>query len=283
MKKFAKQKGLSIMEAVTASGVLAIAVIVFMTLQANQEESFTNLRKFDRSAYTVELMFEEMAAVYNPVAVQYGEPRVFETKTALAGPNTTLKVKGLKQLPDQGDVISIEGVGGSYRIISSPPGGSPPTHNFNSDEVVTFTIERSDIPTSVVNKSLASNANENAPITFRSNAEGSLDPYHNLDLSKFDNTDYLTTVTNEKVKLDLQNWGNLLSKILGPVRSGDQRTITVEEVDYDTAVDLNNDGVQDVDSDNNPITEKVTKKQVTITITQSGVTERFRRLFLAGT
>jgi len=90
-------------------------------------------------------------------------------------------------------------------------------------------------------------------------------------------------VTNEKVKLDLQNWGNLLSKILGPVRSGDQRMITVEEVDYDTAVDLNNDGVQDVDSDNNPITEKVTKKQVTITITQSGVTERFRRLFLAGT
>ena len=90
-------------------------------------------------------------------------------------------------------------------------------------------------------------------------------------------------MTNEKVKLDLQNWGNLLSKILGPVRSGDQRVITVEEVDYDTAVDLNNDGVQDVDSDNNPITEKVTKKQVTITITQSGVTERFRRLFLAGT
>ena len=284
MKKFIYQKGVSMMEAVTASSVLALSVVVFMTLQANQEEAFTKLRKFDRSAYTVELMFEEMAAVYNPVAAQYGNPSVNATKTVTQGASTTLEIKGMAQLPGFGDTLVIEGVGGTYRIASYPGGvGGSPAHSFNDDNETTVTIIRHDVPADVSNKSLADDAVENAQITFRSNAEGSLDPYHNLNLARYDEQAYKDTITNQKVLADLENWGALLKKILGPARTGDARTIVVEEVDYDIAVDLNNDGVQDVDGDGNGITENVTKKQVTITITQDGTTERFRRLFLAGT
>ena len=75
----------------------------------------------------------------------------------------------------------------------------------------------------------------------------------------------------------------MLKKILGPVRSGDKRLIEVEEVAYIQDVDLDGNGVTDVDGDGNNITESVDKKQVTITISQDGTTEKFRRLFLAGT
>ena len=66
------QKGVSLVEGMTAAGVLGVAITVFMTLQSYQERDFANLRKFDKAAYAVELMFEELAAVYNPVAAQYG-------------------------------------------------------------------------------------------------------------------------------------------------------------------------------------------------------------------
>ena len=285
MKKFIYQKGVSMMEAVTASSILALSVVVFMTLQANQEDAFSKLRKFERSAYTVELMFEEMAAVYNPIAAQYGEPMV-DTEYDPAGASVTtftLKVKGLRQLPGRFDVLTLEGVGGSYQVTSFPETGGSPAHDFDANNDVTLTLKRSDIPTTVTNKNMASVARENSRITFRSNAEGSLDPYHDLDLSKFDDTTYLGTITNMKVKADLENWGALLKKILGPVRSGDKRLIEVEEVAYIQDVDLDGNGVTDVDGDGNNITESVDKKQVTITISQDGTTEKFRRLFLAGT
>jgi len=285
MKKFISQKGVSMMEAVTASSILAISVVVFMTLQANQEDSFTKLRKFERSAYTVELMFEEMAAVYNPIASQYGEPTV-DTEYDPGDnsvSNFTLKVKGLRQLPGRFDIITVENVGGSYQVISYPESGGTPTHDFDDDNDVTLTLKRSDLPTTATNFNMAAIARENARITFRSNAEGSLDPYHDLDLSKFEDTTYVSSLTNEKVKADLDNWGGLLKKILGPVRSGDVRLIEVEEVAYVQDVDLDGDGVTDQDADGNNITESVEKKQVTITITQDGTTEKFRRLFLAGT
>ena len=57
----------------------------------------------------------------------------------------------------------------------------------------------------------------------------------------------------------------------------------VEIVDFDkiVAVDANNDGITDqiggVD-----VFETIKKKQVTITIRQGSIEERFRRLFLAG-
>ena len=70
--KFKFQKGLSIVEGMTAAAILGASITVFMTLQSTQEQDFSTLRKFDKAAYAVELMFEELAAVYNPIATQYG-------------------------------------------------------------------------------------------------------------------------------------------------------------------------------------------------------------------
>ena len=53
------QKGMSVIEAMTACCVLALSVIVFMTLQSQQEHRFSQLRKFDKAAYAVDLMFED--------------------------------------------------------------------------------------------------------------------------------------------------------------------------------------------------------------------------------
>ena len=101
--KYKFQKGVSLVEGMTAASILGLAVTVFMTLQSIQEKDFANLRKFDKAAYAVELMFEELAAVYNPVAAQYGDPKVFEDTTA----GSSLKVKGLAQLPGDGDQITL--------------------------------------------------------------------------------------------------------------------------------------------------------------------------------
>ena len=59
-------------------------------------------------------MFEELAAVYNPIAAQYGAPQVSEDTSA----GQLLKVKGFAQLPGIGDQIIIEGVGGRYEIVA---------------------------------------------------------------------------------------------------------------------------------------------------------------------
>ena len=264
------QKGVSLVEGMTAAGVLGIAVTVFMTLQSYQERDFANLRKFDKAAYAVELMFEELAAVYNPVAAQYGNPRVFEDTTAGA----SLKVKGLAQLPGDGDQIIIEGVGGKYEITDSTA--------FDDDNNTTLSLERSDVPDDTPNKNMASDATENAPITFISNSEGSLDPYDDLDMTKFEDTTYKATITNQKVLTDLDNWGTLLKKHLGPARTGDKRLLEIEDIEKDVPVDKDNDGVTDQEGGVD-IYETVKKKQVTIIIKQDKIEEKFRRLFLAGT
>jgi hypothetical protein len=264
------QKGVSLVEGMTAASILGLAVTVFMTLQSIQEKDFSNLRKFDKAAYAVELMFEELAAVYNPVAAQYGDPKVFEDTTA----GTSLKVKGLAQLPGDGDQIIIEGVGGKYEITNST--------SFDDDNNTILTLERSDVPDDTPNKNMASNATENASITFISNAEGSLDPYNDLDMTRFEDTTYTTTVTNQKVLADLANWGALLKKHLGPTRTLDKRLIEVDDIEKDVPVDKDNDGITDqvggVD-----VYETVKKKKETITIKQDKIEEQFRRLFLAGT
>ena len=56
--KFNNQKGVSLVEGMTAAAILGLAVTVFMTLQSYQERDFANLRKFDKAAYAVEFMFE---------------------------------------------------------------------------------------------------------------------------------------------------------------------------------------------------------------------------------
>ena len=62
-KKFYNQKGVSLVEGMTSAAVLGLAVTVFMTLQSYQERYFSNLRKFDKAAYAVELMFEECCSL----------------------------------------------------------------------------------------------------------------------------------------------------------------------------------------------------------------------------
>ena len=74
----------------------------------------------------------------------------------------------------------------------------------------------------------------------------------------------------------------MLKKHLGPSRTGDKRLIEVDDIEKDVPVDKNNDGVTDQDDDGD-IYETVKKKQVTITIKQDRIEERFRRLYLAGT
>ena len=268
--KFKNQKGVSLVEGMTAAAILGLAVTVFMTLQSYQERDFANLRKFDKAAYAVEFMFEELAAVYNPIAAQYGSPRVFEDTDA----GSTLKVKGLAQLPGEGDQIIIEGVGGRYEIISYTA--------FDDDNNLVLNLERSDVPDDTPNKDMPSDATENAPVTFISNAEGSLDPYDDLDMTKYEDTAYTDTITNQKVLADLANWGALLKKHLGEPRDGDKRLLEIEDIERDVPVDKDNDGVTD-QVDGEDVFETVKKKQVTITIKQDNIEERFRRLFLAGT
>ena len=271
--KYKFQKGLSLVEGMTAAAILGASITVFMTLQSTQEQDFSTLRKFDKAAYAVELMFEELAAVYQPIASQYGNPQVAEDTTA----GTTLKAKGFNQLPDVGDEIIITGVGGKYEITART--------NFDSDQNTTLTLDRSDVAeASIVN--MASDAALNANITIVSNAQGSLDPYHSLDLTKHDDTTYITNLEDndlEKVATDLQNWGALLEKHFGPSRTGDKRLIEVVDITKDVPLDLDNDGVTDTDSDGDDIIEQVKKKQVTIIIKQDNIEEKFRRLFLSGT
>jgi hypothetical protein len=100
-------------------------------------------------------------------------------------------------------------------------------------------------------------------------------------MTKFEDTDYTDTITNLKVLTDLANWGALLKQHLGPSRIGDLRKLEIVNVDKSVAVDANNDGITDqiggVD-----VFETIKNKQVTITIKQGSIEERFRRLFLAG-
>ena len=54
------------------------------------------------------------------------------------------------------------------------------------------------MPEGTPNLNLAADATENAPITFISNAEGSLHPYHDLDMTRYEDTDYTDDITNAK-------------------------------------------------------------------------------------
>ena len=266
--KFKFQKGLSIVEGMTAAAILGGSMVVFITLQSTQEKDFSTLRKFDKAAYAVEFIFEELAAVYNPTALQYGNPQVYEDTDA----GTSLKVKGFSQEPVVGDQIIIEGVGGKYEITART--------NLDDDGNTTLTLDRSDVSdASIVN--MASDATLNATITIISNADGSLDPYDTLDLTRFNDTDYKNSKP-PKVRLDLQNWGDLLQKHFGVAKDGEKREIEVVDINKDVPVDLDNNGVTDQENGVD-VYEQVKKKQVTITIKQGSIEEKFRRLYLTGT
>lgn len=268
MKNKKKQKGLSIVEAITAAAILGLSVVVFMTLQSQQEERFTLLRKFDKAAYAVDLMFEELNAVYNPVPNQYGAPKV----NSNTNPSNSIVIKGLTSLPNIGDRFVIAGVPGTYEITN--------TSTLSGSGTTNLTIERKDIPSNSPNKNLAGNANQNAAVTFTSNANGSLDKYNNLDLLKYNDANYQNTLATD-VRSNLIKWGALLNKHLGRNINNDKRLIEVQDVTVNIPVDNNNDGVTDQVGGVDQFTS-ATRTQVTIRIKQDNVEEVFRRHFTNG-
>jgi|TARA_B110000285_G_C14986675_1_gene544194 hypothetical protein len=262
------QKGMSVIEAMTACCILALSVIVFMTLQSQQEIRFTQLRKFDKAAYAVDLMFEELSAVYNPVPVQYGDPIVDQNTS----PSNQLLISGCTSLPDVGDKFMIAGVSGSYQIIARTSLVSTKT---------TLTIERSDIPQDSLNLNLASTATANAKITFVFNSNGSLEQYNNLDLLKYNNTTYQNTFPSD-VKVNLVKWGSILNKHLGRPTINDKRKIEVIDVTVNIPIDENQDGITDqIDGIDQFVTS--IKTQVTVRIKQDKSEEIFRRHYTNGT
>ena len=269
--KFKKQSGLSIVEAITASTILAISVIVFMTLQSEQEKRFTLLRKFDKAAYAVDLVFEELNAVYAPKPNQYGDPVVFQNTNPSGGATQSIVISALTSLPDVGDRFVIAGVPGTYEITAN-------TALTNTRS--TLTVKRSDIPGTSPNLSLATNAVANAKLTFTLNANGSLDPYDDLDLLKYQDGTYKSSLSSDVVT-SLEKWGALLNTHLGRALTDDKRLIEVGEVTVNVPVDDNNDGVTDQVSGVDQFTS-VTKTQVTITIKQDNITEVFRRHYTNG-
>ncbi len=269
--KFKKQKGLSIIEAITASTILAVSVIVFMTLQSEQEKRFTLLRKFDKAAYAVDLVFEELNAVYAPKPNQYGDPVVFQNTNPSGGSTQSIVISALTSVPEVGDRFVIAGVPGTYEITAA-------TSLTNTRS--TLTVKRSDIPDTSPNLSLATNAVANAKLTFTLNANGSLDPYDDLDLLKYQDSTYKSSLSSDLVT-SLEKWGDLLNNHLGRALTDDKRLIEVDEVTVNIPVDDNNDGVTDQVSGVDQFTS-VTKTQVTITIKQDNITEIFRRHYTNG-
>jgi hypothetical protein len=268
IKNIKNQKGLSLIEAITASAILALSAIVFMTLQSQQEERFTLLRKFDKAAYAVDLMFEELTAVYNPVPIQYGIPLV----NANTSPNNQITIKGLTSLPDAGDRFIIAGVAGTYEITART--------NLTPSATSVLTIERSDVPSDTINKNLAGNANLNAAITFTSNANGSLEKFHNLNLLNYSDVTYQNTLLSD-VRPKLIKWGELLNQHLGRPFLNDKRLIEVTNVNVNIPVDENNDGITDQIAGVDQFTI-ASKTQVTIRLKQDRVEEIFRRHYTNG-
>ena len=269
--KLKKQSGLSIVEAITASTILAISVIVFMTLQSEQEKRFTLLRKFDKAAYAVDLVFEELNAVYAPKPNHYGDPVVFQNTNPSGGATQSIVISALTSLPDVGDRFVIAGVPGTYEITANST-----LTNTRS----TLTVKRSDIPSTSPNLSLATNAVANAKLTFTLNANGSLEAYDDLDLTKYQDTTYKSSLASDVVS-NLEKWGRLLNNHLGRAIDNDKRLIEVEDVNVNIPVDDNNDGVTDQVGGVDQFTT-VAITQVTITIKQDTVEEKFRRHFTNG-
>lgn len=262
------QKGMSVIEAMTACCVLALSVIAFMTLQSQQEHRFSQLRKFDKAAYAVDLMFEELSAVYNPVPIQYGSPIVDQNTP----PSNQLLIKGFASLPEIDDKFIIGGVPGDYKIISRT--------NLAATKS-TLTIQRSDIPESSPNLKLASTATANAKITFIFNSNGSLEQYNNLNLLNYNDKAYQNTFSSE-IKANLIKWGGILNKHLGRPFVNDIRRIEVTDVTTKIPVDENNDGITDQIDGVDQFTTSV-KTQVTIRIRQDNSEEIFRRHYTNGT
>jgi len=267
MRSKNNQKGLSIVEAITAASILSLCIIVFMTLQSQQEQRFTLLRKFDKAAYAVDLMFEELTAVYNPSPTQYGYPLVNATTT----PSNQITIKDLSSLPSVGDQFVISGVAGTYEITA---------RTALSGNTSVFTIERKDIASDSANKNLASTAAVNAVVRFTFNANGSLSRYNSLDLIKFEDTAYQNTLDAD-VSMNLIKWGGLLKEHLGRSFVDDKRIIEVSTVNVNQPVDNDNDGTTDQIGGVDQFTTSIRTK-VTIRIKQDNIEETFSNYYTNG-
>jgi len=65
MKLFKKtnQKGFTLTEALTASALLVVAVVIFLTIQGQQVTQFATFRNFEKMSYSANNIFEELESI----------------------------------------------------------------------------------------------------------------------------------------------------------------------------------------------------------------------------
>jgi len=61
--KKTNQKGFTLTEALTASALLVIAVVIFLTIQGQQVTQFTTFRNFEKMSYSANNIFEELESI----------------------------------------------------------------------------------------------------------------------------------------------------------------------------------------------------------------------------
>ena len=58
-----KQKGFTLIEALTASALLVVAVVIFLTIQGQQVTQFATFRNFEKMSYSANNIFEELESI----------------------------------------------------------------------------------------------------------------------------------------------------------------------------------------------------------------------------
>jgi len=61
--KKTNQKGFTLTEALTASALLVVAVVIFLTIQGQQVTKFATFRNFEKMSYSANNIFEELESI----------------------------------------------------------------------------------------------------------------------------------------------------------------------------------------------------------------------------
>jgi hypothetical protein len=61
--KKTNQKGFTLTEALTASALLVVAVVIFLTIQGQQVTQFSTFRNFEKMSYSANNIFEELESI----------------------------------------------------------------------------------------------------------------------------------------------------------------------------------------------------------------------------
>ena len=61
--KKTNQKGFTLTEALTASALLVVAVVIFLTIQGQQVTQFATFRNFEKMSYSANNIFEELESI----------------------------------------------------------------------------------------------------------------------------------------------------------------------------------------------------------------------------